>query len=572
MSDHIPREFIDTLLNRTDIVDLIDSRVTLKKKTGQNFFACCPFHTEKNASFSVSQSKQFFYCFGCGAHGNAIDFLMQFDRLNFPEAIETLAQQAGMEIPRTKTQHTPEKKINQQSLYDLLDQVTRFYQLQLRQHPDSAKVIEYLKQRGVSGSIAKDFAIGFAPVGWDHVLQQFAAQKNQLFETGMLIKKDEGGFYDRFRDRIMFPIHDSRGRIIGFGGRIIDQGEPKYLNSPETKIFQKGHELYGLYQAMQANRQLNSVLVVEGYMDVIALFQFGISYAVATLGTATSAKHLERLFRHTSEVIFCFDGDTAGRTAAWRALQVTLPIMQDGRQVKFMFLPDGEDPDTLIRKLGKEQFEILMQDSHTLSDVFFDGIAKQTDLTSTDGRARFVKLASDLLKTVPIGIFQTMMYEELAKKARIDPKQFFPESAPRSYKKTNPLKAKPPSTLRFALALLIQNPHLAQYITEPLPHIDLKGFDLFLTIVDQIHNAPEIKTSHLVERWCDQEEASTIAKLASWEHMLPEAGVQNEFLDAVKNLRKLAHEQLIENLLTKASHVGLSQEEKQHLTELITTK
>jgi DNA primase len=320
VTEHIPREFIDQLLNRVDIVDYIDTRITLRKKTGSNFFACCPFHNEKNPSFSVSQVKQFYYCFGCGAHGNAIDFLMQYDRLSFPEAIETLAKQIGMEVPRTKsTTFTPERAAAQKTLYDLLEQITKFYQTQLRQHASSQRAVDYLKQRGVSGEMAKDFALGLAPQGWDHVLQAFEKNKVQLLECGMLIKKDDGGYYDRFRDRIMFPIHDRRGRIVGFGGRIIDQGEPKYLNSPETPVFQKSHELYGLYQAMQANRQLQRVIVVEGYMDVIALFQHEITYAVATLGTATSAQHLERLLRHTAEIVFCFDGDQAGRTAARRA-------------------------------------------------------------------------------------------------------------------------------------------------------------------------------------------------------------------------------------------------------------
>jgi DNA primase len=348
MAEQIPRDFIDQLLNRVDIVDFIDSRITLRKKSGNNFFACCPFHNEKNPSFSVSQPKQFYYCFGCGAHGNAIDFLMQYDRLNFPEAIEALAKQVGMEVPKQSiSPQQAEKAAAQQSLYELLAQVAKFYQSQLRTHN---RAIEYLKQRGVSGEIAKSFAIGVAPQGWDNLLQKIGQHAKQaLLEVGMLIKKEEGGCYDRFRDRIMFPIHDRRGRIIGFGGRIIDQGEPKYLNSPETPLFQKGHELYGLYQALQANRQLERIIVVEGYMDVIALFQHDITYAVATLGTATSSSHIERLLRHTAEIIFCFDGDQAGRSAAWRALQVTLPLMRDGIQVRFLFLPEGEDPDSLVR-------------------------------------------------------------------------------------------------------------------------------------------------------------------------------------------------------------------------------
>ncbi|MDR3491585.1 MAG: DNA primase [Gammaproteobacteria bacterium] len=574
MTEHIPRDFIELLLNRIELVDLVDSRVTLRKKTGSNFFACCPFHNEKSASFSVSQTKQFYYCFGCGAHGNAIDFLMQYDRLSFPEAIETLASQAGMEIPRTAAQR-PEKKIAQQSLYETLEEAAKFYQNQLRQHAQASRVVEYLKHRGVSGEIAKTFEIGFAPPGWDHILQSAPAHKQQLFDAGMLIKKDDGGFYDRFRDRIMFPIRDRRGRVIGFGGRIIDQGEPKYLNSPETPIFQKGHELYGLFQALQAHRQLARVIVVEGYMDVIALFQNDITYAVATLGTATSSSHLERLFKHTSEIIFCFDGDQAGRSAAWRALQVTLPLMHDGVQVRFMFLPEGEDPDSLVRKEGKELFEQRMQKSLTISDYFFQTLATQTDMMSTDGRARFVKLATDLMKNLPEGIFQQMLMAELAKKVRMDVAQLQPTAESTTRPQQQPaasLRARPPSALRLAMTLLIQQPELAQLIKEPLPSLSIKGFDLFQRLVQQAQTTPELTTGSLLERWRGEEEEKLIAKLALWEHMIPENGIAQEFLGLIKNLHKMAYDQTIENLISKAAHSGLTSEEKQTLSELITNK
>lgn len=576
MAEQIPRDFIDTLLNRVEIVDFIDARIPLRKKSGSNFFACCPFHQEKSASFSVSQTKQFYYCFGCGAHGNAIDFLIQYDRLSFPEAIEALAQQMGMEVPRKASTQTSEKTAAQKGLYDLLEQVAKFYQTQLRTHRDAPRAVEYLKQRGVSGEVAKNFGIGLAPTGWDHVLQHFGeSQKQALYETGMLIKKDDGGYYDRFRDRIMFPIHDRRGRIIGFGGRIIDKGEPKYLNSPETPIYQKGHELYGLYQSMQAHRQLNRVIVVEGYMDVIALFQHDITYAVATLGTATSSHHLERLFRHTAEVIFCFDGDQAGRTAAWRALQVTLPLMHDGVQVRFMFLPEKEDPDSLVRKEGKTQFEERMAKSSTIADFFFQTLSNQTDMTSTDGRARFVKLATDMLKQIPDGIFQQMMLDELAKRARIDVAQLKPRShnaAPQT-KPNNPLKAtRQPSALRLAMTLLIQQPALVEHITEALPALDLPGFDLFLQVVELTRAQPGITTGQLLEHWRDQEDGKTLAKLAHWEHEIPEQGIQHEFIGSIKKLRQTVQDQAIERLLSKAALGNLSTEEKQALSELIHSK
>lgn len=570
MSGTIPRDFIEQLLARVEIVDLIDGRVTLRKKSGNNYFACCPFHNEKSPSFSVSQTKQFYYCFGCGAHGNAIDFLMQYDRLEFPEAIETLANQVGMVIPRES--RPTEKVASHQTLYELLDNAMKFYQAQLRQHPNA---IDYLKQRGVTGTIAKDFCIGFAPAGWDHVLQTLGKTpqlKQQLLDAGMLIKKEDGRFYDRFRERIMFPIHDRRGRIVGFGGRILEKGEPKYLNSPETPVFQKSHELYGLYQALQANRQLTRVIIVEGYMDVIALFQNEITYAVATLGTATTAHHLQRLFRYTSEMIFCFDGDNAGRTAAWRALQVTLPLMHDGIQVRFMFLPDGEDPDTLIRKEGKEKFEQRMQNASTIADFFFQSLMQQTDMSSVDGRARFVKLAMDFLKQLPDGVFQQMMFDELAKKARIDAAQIKPRTTSSRKSTSSALKSRPPSALRLALTLLLQQPTLAREITEPLPHLDIPGFELFSEVLKFVQSHAEITTGILLENWRGRKEENSLAKLAQTEHMIPDAGIKNEFLGAIQRLRKLAQEHVIEQMLAKAAQTGLNPEEKQQLHELINNK
>jgi len=566
MTERIPREFIQQLLARVDIVDFIDGRVPLRKKSSNNYFACCPFHTEKSASFSVSQNKQFYYCFGCGAHGNAIDFLMQYDKLSFPEAVESLAKLTGMTIPR-ETLAAKKSNINP-DLYELLTQVAKYYQAELRHAP---LAINYLKKRGLSGNIAKDFGIGYAPPGWDHVLQTLgksATHKQQLFEAGILIKKDEGGFYDRFRDRIMFPIHDRRGRIVGFGGRVLDKGEPKYLNSPETPIFQKGHELYGLYQALSANRELSRVLIVEGYMDVIALFQMEITYAVATLGTATSAHHLQRLFKHTPEIVFCFDGDSAGRTAAWRALLVTLPIMRDDIQIRFMFLPDNEDPDSLIRKEGKTAFEQRIQTAATLSHFFFQHIGTQTDLSTTDGRARFVKLANQHLQQLPSGIFQTMMLAELAKRARIDVTEISaPKAATRSSIKPN--TARSPSSLRLAITLLVQNPELANRMTEALPSLDVRGFDLLVRLVDIIKTHAITTTGTLLEHFRDTEEDKLLSKFTHIEHMIPDTGIPLEFLGSIARLKKLANKQMIETMLSKAAQDGLSPDEKKYLHELI---
>lgn len=570
-TERIPREFIQQLLARVDIVDFIDGRVPLRKKSSNNYFACCPFHAEKSASFSVSQNKQFYYCFGCGAHGNAIDFLMQYDKLSFPEAVESLAKLTGMIIPR-ETLASNKPNINP-DLYELLTQVAKYYQTELRQ---SSAAINYLKKRGLSGAIAKDFGIGYAPSGWDHVLQTLgksAALKQQLFEAGILIKKDDGGFYDRFRDRIMFPIQDRRGRIIGFGGRIIDKGEPKYLNSPETPVFQKGHELYGLYQALSAHRELKRVLIVEGYMDVIALFQMDITYAVATLGTATNAHHLQRLFKHAPEIVFCFDGDQAGRTAAWRALLVTLPIIRDDIQIRFMFLPDGEDPDSLIRKEGKTSFEQRIQLAATLSHFFFQHIGAETNLSTTDGRARFVKLANEHLQQLPPGIFQTMMLAELAKRARIDVAEISaPKLAQTTKSSTKPSTARSPSSLRLAITLLVQEPQLANCITEALPMLEVRGFDLLVRLVDTIKTHAIATTGNLLEHFRNSEEEKILTKFARLEHMIPNAGIAIEFLGSIARLKKLANKQMIETMLSKAAQDGLTSDEKQHLQELIHDK
>jgi DNA primase len=371
MAGRIPRQFIDELMLRSDIVEVIDARVPLKK-AGKDYKACCPFHQEKTPSFTVSADKQFYHCFGCGQHGTVIGFLMEYDRMSFPEAVEELARRAGMEIPKEAGTFEPEPSGD---LLELLREASRFYRAQLREHPPA---IEYLKQRGITGEVARDFELGYAPESWDSLVRALGKDNNAreaMVRAGLAVKKDGGGYYDRFRARVMFPIYDHRGRIVGFGGRIIDKGEPKYLNSPETPLFHKGRELYGLFRARDAIRRSGRVMVVEGYMDVVAVAQSGIDYVVATLGTATTRDHLERLFRHASEVVFCFDGDRAGREAAWRALETTLDVLRDGWQASFLFLPDGEDPDTLVRKEGREAFEARLGKATALADFMFQGLS-----------------------------------------------------------------------------------------------------------------------------------------------------------------------------------------------------
>jgi len=418
MASLIPQGFIDDLLDRLDIVEIIDTRVKLKK-SGKNFSACCPFHDEKTPSFTVSQDKQFYHCFGCGASGNALGFLMNYERLEFPQAVENLARSAGVEVPREASNPAADKRAaEKKQIYTLLEKADEFYRTQLRQHPARMDGVQYLKNRGLSGDIAREFGIGYAPPGWDNLLKALGNNTDdlkRLFEGGMFIEREgKRQFYDRFRHRIMFPIRDTRGRVIGFGGRVLGDDKPKYLNSPETPIFHKGQELYGLHEARQAYREIPRLLIVEGYMDVVALAQFGIRYGVATLGTACGEDNLKRAFRYTNEVVFCYDGDRAGRAAGLRALENTLPVMEDGRQVKFLFLPDGEDPDTLIRQIGAEKFTHMIELAVPLEDFLFDAVADGLDVQSMEGRARLSKLAAPLLDKLPKGVFRELMFANLA--------------------------------------------------------------------------------------------------------------------------------------------------------------
>lgn len=403
MAGRIPRDFIDDLIARSDIVDIIDARVKLKK-AGKNHQACCPFHNEKSPSFSVSQEKQFYYCFGCGAKGNVVSFLMEFDRLEFPEAIEELAKTYGVDVPREKggaPAPTAQQKSQREHDYQLMESVTRYFQHQLKHHSKAPAVIEYLKGRGLSGDVVKAWDMGFAPPEWDSVLKTFGTdehKQSRLLELKLITENDNKRRFDFFRNRVMFPIRDKRGRVVGFGGRVMQDDGPKYLNSPETPIFHKGFELFGLYQARQNNRKLDRLLVVEGYMDVVALSQFDINYAVAALGTATTPEHIQAMFKSTTEVVCCYDGDRAGREAAWRALENALPFLKDGVGMKFLFLPDGEDPDTMVRKIGKDEFESLLNKAVPLSKFFFDNLLQRHLVSSNEGKAALKAEAMPLIE------------------------------------------------------------------------------------------------------------------------------------------------------------------------------
>jgi DNA primase len=429
MAGNIPRAFIDDLIDRIDIVEVIDHRVKLKK-SGKNYSACCPFHDEKSPSFTVSPDKQFYYCFGCGATGNALGFLMEYERIGFPDAVENLAKLAGLTVPRDENtdpkqrQRQQEQEQARNTLFTLMEASSDYYQLQLRENNTRDKAVTYLKNRGLSGQIAKDFGIGYAPPGWDNLSSTIGnsnEKQDRLLEAGMLINNAEKErLYDRFRDRIMFPIRDTRGRVIGFGGRVLGDDKPKYLNSPETPIFSKGKELYGLYEARQAHKQLPRLLVVEGYMDVVALAQYDIRYGVATLGTACGADHLARAFRFTNEIVFCFDGDAAGRKAARRALENSLAAMEDGRKVKFLYLPEGEDPDTLIRQIGTEKFTKLIEGATPLESFLFDEMGSNIDTQTMEGRAHLCKITAPMLDELPRGIYRELMFQQLANRTKLN--------------------------------------------------------------------------------------------------------------------------------------------------------
>ncbi|MEE9141236.1 MAG: DNA primase, partial [Gammaproteobacteria bacterium] len=412
MSGRIPKHFIDDLITRTDIVEVINARVPLKK-AGREYKACCPFHEEKTPSFTVSPDKQFYHCFGCGAHGTAIGFLMDFEHLDFVESVESLAGSLGIEVPR-EASPTPQKR--EPDLYETTERAANFYREQLKGNDDA---ISYLKNRGLTGKIAAEFSIGFALESWDALSEKLGKtpeDSKRLLATGLASRRSDGSLYDRFRNRIIFPIRDARGRVIGFGGRVIGDDEPKYLNSPETPLFHKGRELYGLFEARKNLRDIERLIVVEGYMDVVGLANKGIRNVVATLGTATTTEHIRRLFRVTEEIVFCFDGDRAGRAAAWRALETALPEMREGRDVRFLFVPEGQDPDSLVREQGAAAFEARLPGAMPLSDFLLNHLEEEIDLSSLEGRARLAERAKPLLRKIPTGVYQQLLTERLAKK------------------------------------------------------------------------------------------------------------------------------------------------------------
>ena len=563
----IPDSFIDSLLARTDIVELIDARVKLKR-AGREYTACCPFHDERTPSFYVSPTKQFYHCFGCGAHGTAIKFLMEYDRLEFLDAVEDLAKRAGMEVPR-ENKPARGREDDFGPLYAATASASTFFREQLK---TASSARGYLQKRGVDAATQARFELGYAPAGWDALLSALGrdeAQRALLDKVGLLSKNDAGRTYDKFRDRLIFPIHDRRGRVIAFGGRVLSaEDSPKYLNSPETPLFRKGRELYGLWQVRQTHSRIPRLIVVEGYMDVVSLFQFGVTQAVATLGTATTPDHAELLFRNSGDVYFCFDGDRAGRAAAWKALESTLPRLKDGRQAWFLFLPEGEDPDTVVRSEGAEGFDRRLQQAMPLSEFFFNELGRDIQMDSLDGRARLAERAKPMIEQMPDGAFRDLMRQKLAEltglAARVEvakPRPAAQAPRPRSARR---------SLVRIAIELLLQQPALAQRIEPPyvFAYLDQPGVTLLLDLLARCRARPDISTGALLESYSESEDLAALTKLAVAEMIAPPEGWAADFDGAVRGLELMALEQRERELQVRAREIGLanlSREEKDEL-------
>ena len=581
MSGLIPQHFIDDLIARADIVEVLGSRLQLKK-AGREFKACCPFHDEKTPSFTVSPTKGFYHCFGCGAHGTALGFLMEHDHLSFPDAVESLAHMMGMAVPREENQR-PARRYDE--LFELMQEVERYFEAELKKHPPA---IDYLKARGIDGATAKRFAIGYAPAGWSHLLDRFGQSPeaiDRLLAVGLIIRKDNGSHYDRFRDRIMFPIRDSRGRAIGFGGRVLGNDEPKYLNSPETVLFHKGRELYGLYEARQALRNIERVVIVEGYMDVVGLARHGIDFAAATLGTATTEDHLNRLFRLCDELLFCFDGDRAGRDAAWRALEVVLPHLRDGRQIRFVFLPEGQDPDSFIRESGVGAFENELEQGVALSDFLVEELARQVDLASVDGRARLAELARPLLARVPPGVYRVLLMEKLAgavglPAARLEALLAGGSRNTRARPRENEMSGRRrktprhpgdrPSVVRRAITLVLHYPEAARQLdVESLDGVSRPGTELLRALIETVQGEPHITMAGLLERWRNHEEGRHLGKLAAVELPPPEEfDPAAELRHCLEQLARAGARDRVQFLVEKQTLDQLTEDERSELRRL----
>jgi DNA primase len=591
MAGRIPRDFIDDLIARTDIVDIVDSRVKLKK-AGKNYQACCPFHNEKSPSFTVSAEKQFYHCFGCGEHGNALSFIMEFDRLEFVEAIEELAGHHAIEVPREQSSQPFNKAASQQKKqqlendFELMEKAAQFFQQQLKRHANSEKVVTYLKDRGLSGAIVKSWEMGYAPPEWQALADTLGTSPEriqQCVDLKIMTQNDNGKRYDFFRDRLMFPIRDKRGRVIGFGGRVIDADQgPKYLNSPETRIFFKGSELYGLHRARNMQRHIDRIVVVEGYMDVVALSQFDINYAVASLGTATTPEHVQLMLRNTDEIVCCYDGDKAGRGAAWRTMENALPLLKDGKSMKFMFLPDGEDPDTMVRQIGKEALEELFVKAMPLSKFLFENLLQRHNVASVEGKAALRAEAEPLISSVAGTIQQEILQGELSRllgeydRFQLERDINKANNSPRKMARPNsgsPQKLSQ-TPVRMLIRLLVEHPNLAHKIPKvnPLALADagLPGLDFLIELHQFCTKQTKVNTASVFEYFREHAFAKHLHTLLAQEWLITDDDIDTVYVTTFKRLVDQFLTGQTEALIAKSRSVGLSDEEKHTLKKLLT--
>ncbi len=595
----IPQNFIDELIARADIVEIIGARVPLKK-AGREYKACCPFHNEKTPSFWVSPDKQFYHCFGCGKHGTVLGFLMDYDHMAFPEAVEELATRLGLEVPHESPAGGTGARRSGEPLYELMARVAGFYAQSLARE---VRARDYLAQRGLTAETIERFAIGYAPNSWNEVLRRFGAvdaDRQRLADAGLIVERERAPlqgserYYDRFRDRIMFPIRDARGRVLGFGGRIIDAGEPKYLNSPETALFHKGRELYGICETRRSRPTLGRLVIVEGYMDVVRLHQAGVDYALATLGTATTPEHFRRIFRLVPAVVFAFDGDRAGRAAAWRALQQALPEAREGHEIRFLFLPDGHDPDTLVAAEGREAFERRLQGALPLSEYLVRELSEQSDLAHADGRARFAESARPLFARVPEGVYRELLLERLAEVVGLAAPRLeelwasgrnpAPSAGPAA--RTSPAPARRSSAraatgagrgslVRQAIVRLLHYPAIASEVSPDertgLDASEEAGVGLLRELLDNLREQPAQIPAQVIERWAGREGAEALQKLLEREEVTPgAAAAAGELRAALTKLADRAAGLRLDALEAKSRMGSLAPNELEEFQRLIT--
>ena len=575
MPELIPQDFIDDLVQRIDVVEVISNRIEIKK-AGKEYKGLCPFHTEKTPSFTVSQDKGFYHCFGCGAHGTALGFLIDFDRLTFIEAIEELAKIAGVTIP--KTQQDRSKSAENKNLQNILLKLMSHYVDNLSK---SKKAIKYLKTRGIDGTTAKKFSIGFSQDSWDEVLKKFGTSKKNianLYECGLIIKKDNGGYYDRFRNRIMFPIKNNGGYVVGFGGRIIDKGEPKYLNSPETPLFKKGELLYGLYESKEFLRSSNHAIVVEGYTDVISLTQNGFNNSLATLGTATTDAHIKKAFRFADKITFCFDGDNAGRQAAWKACEICLVNIRINKEVKFLILPKDQDPDETIQSSGPEFFKKSVENATPLSDFFIETIKRKFDISRPSGIASAAEYSMVAINRIKDGIYKDRLIEKIASELRIKTSQLqkfqhndrINKIQKISFKNQKKLNKNRPSLIRQAVNILMHYPELAREINEDkkFKHIHDKGISILREIITLVQTNESIKLATIIEHFHDQTIKEHLKAMAAEELIISQKEAKNELYEIILKLNEKNIKSELKKLVNKAKDKPFTGSERKRFLEL----